>query len=125
MAQIPGIFPHLRHAAQQKQAFGGETMGFRHAFIIFDCLKKGIMKKQLVILAAIIAAAVSCGSKEGFTEREKAIINGQEGPMYVTVINDPEDSVILRTPSLPLTKKMLESPEFKALAKKMLIFSSP
>ena len=74
------------------------------------------MKKQLlVILAAIIAAAVSCGSKEGFTEREKEIINGQEGPMYVTVINDPEDSVILRTPSLPLTKKMLQSPEFKAL----------
>lgn len=96
-------------------------MGFRHAFIIFDCLKKGIMKKQLVILAAIIAVAVSCGSNEGFTEREKEIINGQEGPMYVTVINDPEDSVILRTPSLPLTKKMLESPEFKALAKKMLI----
>ena len=78
------------------------------------------MKKLLLFLAASIAA-FSCGTRDGFTKREKDIINGQEGPMYVTVIDDPEDSIILRTPSQPFTKKMLQSPEFKALAEKMLI----
>jgi peptide deformylase len=76
----------------------------------------------VVVLVPLIALAVVGSFKtEGkdFSIREKVIIEHSDSVMYVTVINDPADSVILRTPSEDLSVKAIKSETFRTLAAKM------
>ena len=70
-----------------------------------------------MLILAVIGAFRTSG--KDFSLKEKIIIENSDSVMYVTVINDPADSVILRTPSRELSVKALKSEAFKTLAEKM------
>lgn len=71
------------------------------------------------IALAVLAAA--CGGPRGpFDAREREIITRSDSVMYVTVVSDPADSLLLRTPCADLTEKELRSDLFRELAAKML-----
>ena len=73
------------------------------------------MKKTLLILTAALLAACT---QPAFTAREREVIENSDSLMYVTVL--PQDSTILRTPSIDFGEKELESPLLQTLLKKML-----
>ncbi len=79
-------------------------------------------------LALGMAAMVSCGQngrnakneEGGWTAAEKALIDADGELMRVLTINDRQDSLVLRTSCTELTAAELTSPEYAALAAKML-----
>lgn len=88
-------------------------------------MKTGIIanqKNQWLLLGVLaIAALTTLISKKGpepFSSREREIITKSDSVMYVTVM--PEDSAILRTPSVDLSPEELASPLLKELMAKML-----
>ena len=71
-------------------------------------------------VAALLAAALSCGARGGFTKAERAILDVPDSVLYVEVVDNPADYAILRTPCADLPDKALQSDEFRKLAAKML-----
>ena len=69
------------------------------------------------VLAAFLLFLGSC-TESGWTERERTIISRSDSVMFVTTL--PEDSVQLRTPSIDVDPKELQSEELKTLMAKML-----
>ena len=74
------------------------------------------MRNLLRTLAAL-AIITSCSARSGWTAWEKTVIDHSDSVMYVCVM--PEDSAILRTPSVDFGQKELASPELKTLLAKM------
>ena len=66
--------------------------------------------KCRVLFVAALAVLVSCSP---WTPRERKILSMSDSLMYVTVM--PEDSAILRAPSVDFPLSALESPEFRRL----------
>ena len=56
----------------------------------------------LTAFAALFAVASCSNGETRLSASERALINDGEGPMRVTTINDREDSILLRTPSVPI-----------------------
>ena len=69
--------------------------------------------RKLVLGAALLLTACQAA----FTDRERALIEESDSLMYVTVM--PQDSVILRTPSVDFGEKELASPLLQTLLDKM------
>ena len=69
-------------------------------------------------LALVLSLVLNACSQNGWTERERTIIERSDSLMFVTVL--PDDSVLLRTPSIEVRKQDLQSKELKTLMAKML-----
>lgn len=80
------------------------------------------MRKILLFTAmAALLAAASCSDGEvRLKASEIALINGGEGVMRVTTIFDRDDSLILRTPSIPVPVEQVRSDEIRTLLARML-----
>ena len=77
--------------------------------------------RRFILLLSLAVLSASCGDRDGdFTARERRIIHESDSVMYVTVIDNPLDSVILRTPSTMMSDRALKSEEFRTLCEKML-----
>lgn len=74
-------------------------------------------------LSAVISSAILIGCSAGdpgdFTKEEKRIISRSSEVMYVPVIWNEEDSLLLRTKCIDFSEKALESDEMKVLCRKM------
>lgn len=78
----------------------------------------------------IVVLAVACKSNTAnttsepsgitFTQEELMILNQSDSVMYLTVIGDKSDSLILRKTSRDFTEEELQSPEVKTLARNLL-----
>lgn len=73
------------------------------------------MRKIVFILATVILCSCS-----GWTPSERNLINAEGETMRVLTVDDPEDSLTLRTPSVGFERKMLKSELLKTLSRKML-----
>lgn len=80
------------------------------------------MRNVLLLTAfAALFAVASCSNGEArLSASERALINDGEGPMRVTTINDREDSILLRTPSVPIPVEEVKSEEIRTLLARML-----
>ena len=81
------------------------------------------MKRYAFVVCALLATIclASCTQNSGWTPEEKELINSDAySRMRVTKTNDTADSLLLRTPSTPLTRKQIESPEFGRLVASMM-----
>ena len=79
------------------------------------------MKKiNRILFPVLILAAIVLGicRPKPFSKAQRTIIRQSDSVMYVTTW--PEDSAILRTPSVDLTKAELKSKDLKTLLAKML-----
>jgi peptide deformylase len=79
------------------------------------------MKKvnsYLFPLLILIAVVMTMTRPKPFTKEQRTIIRQSDSVMYVTVW--PEDSAVLRTPCVDLTKAELKSKDLKTLMAKML-----
>lgn len=72
----------------------------------------------IAVAACILLAGAVLLSQRPFTRWERTIINESADVMYVTVL--PQDSAVLRTPSVDFTLRELHSKELKTLMAKML-----
>ena len=77
------------------------------------------MKTLLKILLPLFAA-VSCAPKGSLTASEKAVIACPDSLMHVLTVADSSEYAVLRAQSVDFTPADLRSPEFKALAEKMI-----
>ena len=73
-----------------------------------------ILFPALILLSVLLAVF----RPKPFPKAERIIIRQSDSVMYVTVL--PEDSAVLRTPSMDLTRSELKSKELKTLMAKML-----
>ena len=73
-------------------------------------------------IAAIVLSVMSCIScaRGGWTAEEKALVSGSPDVMRVLVVDNPQDSVVLRWPCLDFDAEMLRSTEYQTLASKMI-----
>ncbi|MCR4860576.1 MAG: peptide deformylase [Bacteroidales bacterium] len=79
------------------------------------------MRFHLSILCAAALLLAACGSPRGpFDAREREIISRSDSVMYVTVVTDPADSVLLNTPCADLTEEEIRSELYGTLAAKLL-----
>ena len=76
------------------------------------------MKRWSSAIAAIAGILICACSQNGWTERERTIIERSDSVMFVTTL--AEDSAILRTPSIDVAPEELKSDELKTLMAKML-----
>lgn len=75
--------------------------------------------KRLILQIFAMTLLMSCSSK--FTSAEREIIySGESEIMRVMSIANEQDSLLLRTPSKPLNKKLLQQDEFQTLCFRML-----
>ncbi|MBQ9400472.1 MAG: peptide deformylase [Bacteroidales bacterium] len=74
----------------------------------------------LTAFAALFAVASCSNGETRLSASERALINDGEGPMRVTTINDREDSILLRTPSVPIPVEEVKSEEIRTLLARML-----
>ena len=72
----------------------------------------------IALAACILLAGAVLLSQRPFTRWERTIINNSGDVMYVTVM--PQDSAILRAPSVDFSLRELHSKELKTLMAKML-----
>ena len=72
------------------------------------------MKTRLLLL--LLLGLTGC--THGWSSRERQIINASDSVMYVTVL--PSDSTVLRTLSVDIGPRELDSPELASLKAKML-----
>ena len=77
------------------------------------------MLVPVLLSLAVLYTIVAWQQRSPFPGRETARIMYSDTVMYVTVVSDPEDSVILRTPSIDFTDKQLQSKQFRTLVDKM------
>ena len=75
--------------------------------------------RKIVIFILLAAGVLGCTSR-AFTSAERALIMESDSLMYVTIIDVPADSAILRAISVDLTAQELASPELEVLLAKML-----
>lgn len=75
------------------------------------------MKKGNIGIVLLLSALTGCTS---WKSSEKEIISGQPDVMRVYTIDNPEDSVILRTVSKGLRRKDLKSDEYRELSRKLI-----
>ena len=82
--------------------------------------KFNLTRVLLLVLLGFCIGALSAliGNRRSFTKEQRMIIRQSDSVMYVTVW--PEDSAILRTPCVDLTKAELKSKDLKTLTAKML-----
>ena len=86
--------------------------------------------KSIIAVIALISAVFACKSNKTenankpsgitFTQEELMILNQSDSVMYLTVIGDKSDSLILRKVSRDFTEQELQSPEVKTLARNLL-----
>ena len=76
------------------------------------------INRYLFPLLILIAVFLAFNRPKAFTKAERQIIRQSDSVMYVTVW--PEDSAVLRTPCVDLTKAELKSKELQTLMAKML-----
>ena len=76
------------------------------------------INRYLFPLLILLAVFLAFNRPKAFTKRERLIIRNSDSVMYVTVM--PEDSAILRTPSVDFTQTELKSKDLKSLMDKML-----
>ena len=75
--------------------------------------------KRLILQIIAMTLLMSCSSE--FTSAEREIIySGESEIMRVMSIANEQDSLLLRTPSKPLNKKLLQQDEFQTLCFRML-----
>ena len=75
--------------------------------------------RYLTLLILVAMTLMSCN--RGFTPDERATIEaGTRDIMHVLSVADHDDSLQLRTPSLPLTHEMVLTTEFQRLRERML-----
>ena len=75
--------------------------------------------KRLILQIFAMTLRMSCSSEFTSTERE-IIYSGESEIMRVMSIANEQDSLLLRTPSKPLNKKLLQQDEFQTLCFRML-----
>lgn len=75
--------------------------------------------KRLILQIIAMTLLMSCSSEFTSTERE-IIYSGESEIMRVMSIANEQDSLLLRTPSKPLNKKLLQQDEFQTLCFRML-----
>lgn len=75
--------------------------------------------KRLILQIFAMTLLMSCSSEFTSTERE-IIYSGESEIMRVMSIANEQDSLLLRTPSKPLNKKLLQQDEFQTLCFRML-----
>ena len=90
------------------------------------------MYKSLIAVIVLVSAVISCKSNTNtgtdknelsgitFTPEEQIILNQSDSVMYLTVIGDKSDSIILRKVSRDFTGQELQSQEVKTLARNLL-----
>lgn len=82
------------------------------------------MKVRYSILLVLLACAFAscCGRKgaELFEPREREIITQSDSVMYVYVVDNPDDSLLLRGISRDLSDRELQSELYRTLERKML-----
>ena len=90
------------------------------------------MYKSLIAVIVLVSAVISCKSNTNtgtnnngqtgitFTPEELMILNQSDSVMYLTVIGDKSDSLILRKTSRDFTEQELQSKEFQTLARNLL-----
>lgn len=88
--------------------------------------------KSLIAVIVLVSAVISCKSNTNtgtnnngqtgitFTPEELLILNQSDSVMYLTVIGDKSDSIILRKTSRDFTEQELQSKEFQTLARNLL-----
>ena len=88
--------------------------------------------KSVIAAIALISAVFSCKSSSKsdnssdrpsgttFTQEELLILSQSDSVMYLTVVTDKSDSLILRKVSRDLTQEELDSPEAATLARNLL-----
>ena len=77
------------------------------------------MKKIVYVLMAAVALTACSGS--GWTEAESRLILDGDGLMRVLTVDDPADSLVLRSKSSMMSAAELQAPEYEALARRMVI----
>lgn len=80
------------------------------------------MKSFFTLIVAAVLLATGCHTRttQSFTENELLIINQSDSVMYLTVVTDKADSIILRNKSRDFTDEEMQSKEFQTLAKNLL-----
>lgn len=85
--------------------------------------------RTAIILLAICILAASCNNNQRttentnnitFSEQELSIINSEDSVLYVLVVGNKEDSLILRNSSRDFTEEELNSEYVQRLAEKMI-----
>ena len=76
------------------------------------------INRYLFPLLILVAVFLAFNRPKAFTKEERLIIRQSDSVMYVTTW--PEDSAVLRTPCVELTKAELKSNDLKTLMAKML-----
>lgn len=87
--------------------------------------------KSIIAVIVLISAVYACKSNKTdnttnepsgitFTQEEQMILNQSDSVMYLTVIGDKSDSLILRKVSRDFTEQELQSQEVKTLARNLL-----
>ena len=67
---------------------------------------------RLAVPVLLFGILVAGCHPSGFTREERRILFEQDSILYVTVVTDPSDSLILRTPCADLSDKMLKSKDY-------------
>ena len=80
------------------------------------------MKKYFFLIVAAFMFATGCHQRPSlsFTQEELLILNRSDSVMYLTVVTDRADSLILRKVSRDFTDPELQSKEFQTLARNLL-----
>lgn len=75
---------------------------------------------RILSLAALVIA-VSCSSKNTFSENDLKIIHtNSDSLLHIYSVENPQELEVLRTPSVNLTKEVINSEDFRILKERML-----
>lgn len=76
--------------------------------------------KKILAFSVLLFAITAC-NRATWSQEESALINASNySRMRVTTIDTPSDSLLLRTPSAPLTREDVLAPEFGRLVASMI-----
>ena len=81
------------------------------------------MRLRCILLVLLACACASCGGHRGselFEPREREIITQSDSVRYVYVVDNPDDSLLLRGTSRDLSDRELQSGLYRTLERKML-----
>ena len=79
------------------------------------------MKKSSTIFLTLLCALLASCTTSSWSDQERSLINAARySRMELTTIDNQADSLLLRTPSTPLTKSDILSPVFGRLAASMI-----